>query len=70
MFRSCLKAEMSQKKTQNLTHRIVKKLELKETKSVPIILVCYTRRALIYNNNLMQWMCQHKTIYCLLWVKT
>ena len=43
MFRSCLKVEIFFVKyflkTQNLTHRIIKKLELKETKSVPIILV-------------------------------
>ena len=55
MFRSCLKAEIFSVKysikTQNLTHTIVKKLELKETKSVPIILVYYTQRALKYNNN-------------------
>lgn len=51
-------------KTQNLTHRIVKKLEMKETMSVPIILVYYTQKALKYNDNLMQCMCQHKTIDC------
>ena len=43
MLRSCLKAEIFSvkysTKTQNLTHRIVKNLELKETKSVPIILI-------------------------------
>ena len=68
MLTSCLKAEIFSvkysTKTQNLAQRIVKKLELKETMPVPIILVYYTQKALKYNNNLMQCMCQHKTIDC------